>query len=56
LFNNIFEVPVVEIPDNIQPFISATIESIKEEFNGDQSSREEMIRTYLKQIIIRATS
>lgn len=55
LFNNIFEVPIVEIPANIQPFIAATIESIIEEFNGDQSSREEMIRTYLKQIIIKAT-
>lgn len=55
LFNNIFEVPIVEIPASIQPFIAATIESIIEEFNGDQSSREEMIRTYLKQIIIKAT-
>lgn len=55
LFNNIFEVPLVKLPAAIQPFIAATIESIMEEFNGDQSSREEMIRTYLKQIIIKAT-
>jgi len=55
LFNNIFEIPIVEIPENLYPFISATIDNIIEEFNGEQSSREEMIRTYLKQIIIRAT-
>jgi AraC family transcriptional regulator, transcriptional activator of pobA len=55
LFNNIFEIPIVEIPASVQPFISASVDNIIEEFNGDQSSREEMIRTYLKQIIIKAT-
>lgn len=55
LFNNIFEVPLVEIPESVEPFISVTIENIIEEFKSVQSSREEMIRTYLKQIIIKAT-
>ncbi len=55
LFNNIFEIPIVEIPDDTQPFISFVIENIIDEFKGALSSREEMIRTYLKQIIIKAT-
>lgn len=55
LFNNVFEIPIVEIPDSFQSFISTAIDNIKEEFNGVLSSREEMIRTYVKQIIIKST-
>ena len=55
LFNNIFEMPKVELSGAIQASIDGLFNSIREELvNGDASS-EEMIRTYLKQMIIRAT-
>ncbi len=55
LFNNIFEIPVVKLASPGQAVIASAVEHITEEFTNELSSREEMIRTYLKQIIIRAT-
>ena len=55
LFHNIFEIPKVELDSSETILIKNLLTSIKEELEWQESSGEEMIRTYLKQIIIRAT-
>ncbi|KMQ69972.1 AraC family transcriptional regulator [Chryseobacterium sp. FH2] len=55
LFHNIFEIPKVELDASEAIIIKNLFENIKEELEWKESSSEEMIRTYLKQIIIRAT-
>lgn len=55
LFHNIFEIPKVELDYSETIIIKNLFQDIKEELQGKESSKEEMIRTYLKQIIIRAT-
>ncbi|WP_292010891.1 AraC family transcriptional regulator [Chryseobacterium sp.] len=55
LFNNIFEIPKIELDDKEMNTIKTLFNNIYDELEGKESSREEMIRTYLKQIIIRAT-
>jgi AraC-like DNA-binding protein len=55
LFNNIFEMPMTALPDKEVLFIEGIYNQIQEEFDSPDSSQEEMIRTYLKQLIIKAT-
>lgn len=55
LFNNIFEMPMTELPEKEKGIIEQNFLLIQEELEHKASSQEEMIRTYLKQIIIRAT-
>ncbi|MBB4806701.1 AraC-like DNA-binding protein [Chryseobacterium defluvii] len=55
LFHNIFEIPKVELDASETLIIKNLLKNIKEELEWKESSGEEMIRTYLKQIIIRAT-
>lgn len=55
LFHNIFEIPKVDLDDSETMVIKNLFQNIKEELEWKESSSEEMIRTYLKQIIIRAT-
>lgn len=55
LFNNIFEMPMTALPDKEISFIDGIYHQIQEEFDSPDSSQEEMIRTYLKQLIIKAT-
>lgn len=55
LFHNVFENPKVELNDSENIIIKNLFESIKDELQAKDSSSEEMIRTYLKQVIIRAT-
>ncbi|KIC64919.1 helix-turn-helix domain-containing protein [Chryseobacterium taiwanense] len=55
LFHNVFEIPFVELDENENFIIKNLFQSIKEELEWKDSSAEEMIRTYVKQIIIRAT-
>ncbi|MEP6929259.1 MAG: AraC family transcriptional regulator [Flavobacterium sp.] len=55
LFNNIFEMPMTALPDKEVLFVEGIYNQIQEEFNAPDSSQEEMIRTYLKQLIIKAT-
>ncbi|WP_294296668.1 AraC family transcriptional regulator [uncultured Chryseobacterium sp.] len=55
LFHNVFEIPFVELDEAEDTVVNHLFESIKEELEGKDSSAEEMIRTYVKQIIIRAT-
>ncbi|WP_343617959.1 AraC family transcriptional regulator [Flavobacterium sp.] len=55
LFNNIFEMPMTVLPEKEVVFIEGIYDQIQEEFVSPDSSQEEMIRTYLKQLIIKAT-
>ncbi|GAA5092803.1 helix-turn-helix domain-containing protein [Chryseobacterium ginsengisoli] len=55
LFHNVFEIPFVELDENEKFIIKSLFQSIKDELEWKDSSAEEMIRTYVKQIIIRAT-
>ncbi|KRB55642.1 AraC family transcriptional regulator [Flavobacterium sp. Root186] len=55
LFNNIFEMPMTALPDKEVLFVEGIYNQIQEEFDAPDSSLEEMIRTYLKQLIIKAT-
>ncbi|CAM2927593.1 AraC family transcriptional regulator [Chryseobacterium flavum] len=55
LFHNIFEIPYVELDSNEALLIKGLYQSISDELEWKDSSAEEMIRTYVKQIIIRAT-
>lgn len=55
LFNNIFEMPMTALPEKDVLFIESIYTQIQEEFDLPDSSQEEMIRTYLKQLIIKAT-
>ncbi|WP_278353951.1 helix-turn-helix domain-containing protein [Chryseobacterium gleum] len=55
LFNNIFEIPKVDLLEDELKTVSQLFKQINDELNFQDRSSEEMIRTYLKQIIIRAT-
>lgn len=55
LFHNIFEIPFVELEKSEDLIIKNLFQNIKDELEWKDSSAEEMIRTYVKQIIIRAT-
>lgn len=55
LFNNIFEMPMTELQEKEKDIIEQNFLRIQEELEIKASSQEEMIRTYLKQVIIRAT-
>lgn len=55
LFHNIFEIPFVELEKEEAIIIKNLFQHIKDELEWQDSSAEEMIRTYVKQLIIRAT-
>jgi AraC-like DNA-binding protein len=55
LFNNINNMPMVAIPKEEHTYFDSLFSRIEEEFELDDTSLEEMIRTYLKQLLIRAT-
>lgn len=55
LFHNVFEIPFVELDAEENSAIQHLFQNIKNELEWKDSSAEEMIRTYVKQIIIRAT-
>lgn len=55
LFHNIFEIPFVELDGEENIIIQQLFQNIEHELESRDSSAEEMIRTYVKQIIIRAT-
>ncbi|MDR6921101.1 MULTISPECIES: AraC family transcriptional regulator [Chryseobacterium] len=55
LFHNVFEIPFVEIDPEEATDFKKLFQHIREELEYKDSSAEEMIRTYVKQIIIRAT-
>ncbi|PZP44921.1 MAG: AraC family transcriptional regulator, partial [Pseudopedobacter saltans] len=55
LFNNVLQMPMVSISQQNQETIANLLCHIKEELQQQDSSSEEMVRTYLKQLIIHAT-
>ena len=55
LFNNIKNMPKVEISEDEQAFFECLLKEMIQEFKLNDSSLEEMVRTYLKQLLIRAT-
>ncbi|AYZ14629.1 AraC family transcriptional regulator [Chryseobacterium arthrosphaerae] len=55
LFHNVFEIPFVELDDSEVLLMKSLFQNIQDELEWNDSSAEEMIRTYVKQIIIRAT-
>ncbi|MBP0904284.1 helix-turn-helix domain-containing protein [Mariniflexile gromovii] len=55
LFNNIYQMPKTVLPPKEDAIIQTILEQMQEEFELGASTQEEMLRIYLKQIIIRAT-
>lgn len=55
LFNNIFQLPKIDLDDNDLVSFSELFDKIQVELKLNDRSSEEMIRIYLKQIIIQAT-
>jgi AraC-like DNA-binding protein len=55
LFNNIQNIPLVSLPDQEAEFINFLFTQIVGELALNDSSIEEMIRTYLKQMLIKST-
>lgn len=55
LFNNIFEIPNVQLNASEKKLAEQLFHQIKDEIDTQDTSAEEMIRVYLKQLIIRAT-
>lgn len=54
LFNNIHNMPMVELDKEETKFITYIFSQIAEEFGLKDTSLEEMIRTYLKQLFIKS--
>ena len=55
LFNNINNMPMTIIPEQDAAFIDYLFSRIEDEFDLKDGSLEEMIRTYLKQLLIKST-
>jgi AraC family transcriptional activator of pobA len=55
LFNNIYNLPQTKLSEEECLYTENLYYHIKNELTAKESSQEEMIRTYLKQLIIRAT-
>ncbi len=55
LFNNLQNMPMVELPTSEQMWANQLWIQIEEELSTNESGQEEMLRVYLKQLIIRAT-
>ncbi|RYD69066.1 MAG: hypothetical protein EOP53_27785, partial [Sphingobacteriales bacterium] len=55
LFNNINNMPMTAIPKAQAGFIDHLFLQIENEFGFRDSSQEEMLRTYLKQLLIKST-
>lgn len=55
LFNNINNMPMTAVPDHEAVFIDYLFTRIEDEFSFEDRSQEEMIRTYLKQLLIKST-
>lgn len=55
LFNNINNMPMIIVPIHEVAFIDNLFTRIEDEFELKDRSQEEMIRTYLKQLLIKST-
>ncbi|RZK12762.1 MAG: helix-turn-helix domain-containing protein [Flavobacterium sp.] len=54
LFNNIHNMPMVLLQSDEIPFFTSIFGQMSDEFGLEDTSREEMIRTYLKQLFIKS--
>ncbi|MGE8425670.1 MAG: helix-turn-helix domain-containing protein, partial [Sphingobacterium siyangense] len=54
LFSNIYNMPMVELDNGEIPFFSYIFGQITDEFGLNDTSLEEMLRTYLKQLFIKS--
>ncbi|MFY0483589.1 helix-turn-helix domain-containing protein [Flavobacterium sp. PLA-1-15] len=54
LFNNIHNMPMVILQSDEIPFFTSIFGQMAHEFGLEDTSREEMIRTYLKQVFIKS--
>lgn len=55
LYNNVFEIPFIQLDENQSKEIQDIIQEIKTEMNNKDSSTEEMLRILLKLIILKST-
>lgn len=55
LYNNVFEIPFIELTENQAFNIRGIIEEIQSEMQNEDSNTEEMLRTLLKLIILKST-
>ncbi|WP_129715453.1 helix-turn-helix domain-containing protein [Pedobacter sp. SYP-B3415] len=55
LFNNINNMPMTAVPEQEAGFINYLFSQITNEFELKDTSQEEMLRTYLKQLLIKST-
>ncbi|RAW02572.1 helix-turn-helix domain-containing protein [Pseudochryseolinea flava] len=55
LFNNIHNMPTVQVPKEDQEYVTNLFHQMEMEFKLNDTSLEEMNRTYLKQLLIKAT-
>lgn len=55
LFNNINNLPMTTVPEQEAAFVNYLFARMEEEFMMKDTSQEEMLRTYLKQLLIRST-
>ncbi len=55
LFNNIHNMPMTVVPSTEAGFIDYLFNQLQDEFRLKESSHEEMLRTYLKQLLIKST-
>ncbi|GAA4326681.1 helix-turn-helix domain-containing protein [Mucilaginibacter gynuensis] len=55
LFNNINNMPMTAVPEEEATFINYLFTQLESEFRLKESSHEEMLRTYLKQLLIKST-
>lgn len=54
LFSNIYNMPMVELDNGEIPFFSYIFGQMRDEFGLNDTSLEEMLRTYLKQLFIKS--
>ncbi|RYG01596.1 MAG: helix-turn-helix domain-containing protein, partial [Chitinophagaceae bacterium] len=54
LFNNVHNMPLVKLDETEVPFFDYLFRQMTDEFGLNDASLEEMIRTYLKQLFIKA--
>ncbi|OOQ57794.1 helix-turn-helix domain-containing protein [Mucilaginibacter pedocola] len=55
LFNNINNMPMTAVPEHEAAFINYLFAQMEDEFRLKEASQEEMLRTYLKQLLIKST-
>jgi AraC-like DNA-binding protein len=55
LYNNVFEIPFIQLEENQSKEIQKIIEEIKTEMNNEDTNTEEMLRILLKLIILKST-